>query len=215
MAEPIRVLLADDHPLIRIGIGTVLSNTPGIELVCEAKNSHDAYLLTCEQKPRVLLMDLNMPGPPPLETIAAIHRDCPNVKVIILTAHDDDTYIRMLVGVGIDGYVFKEEAVEVIAQAIRAVDEGGTWFSQSIITKLVRWKMGTSKQSAGINLTDGEIDVLRLVVNGDTDQAISQKLGLADRTVRYRLRTIYTKLDVRTRVEAAVQAVRLKLVVPQ
>jgi two-component system, NarL family, nitrate/nitrite response regulator NarL len=212
VVELIRVLLADDHPLIRSGIGAELTAASGMELVGTAANADDAYRLTRELNPHVLLLDLNMPGPSPLETVAMIQNDCPDVKVIVLTAHDDDTYVRTLVGVGVDGYVFKDEAISVLVQAIRTVVDGGTWFSQSVVTKLVRWKTSSSRQSTRMSLTDRELDVLRLMVNGNTDQEISQKLGLADRTVRYRLRTVYTKLEVKTRVEAAVQAVRLKLV---
>ena len=212
MVKPIRVLLADDHPLIRTGIRTVLAATSDIQVVEEATNAEDAFLMTRELSPHVLLMDLNMPGPAPIKTIASIRETCPAVKVIILTVHDDDMYVRTLIGCGVDGYVFKSEAVDVIVQAIRTVVEGGTWFSQSVVAKLVRWKTNASKQNTGMSLTDRELDVLRLVVSGYTDQEISQRLGLADRTVRYRLRTIYTKLEVKTRVEAAVQAVRMKLV---
>jgi DNA-binding NarL/FixJ family response regulator len=212
MVKPIRVLLADDHPLIRTGIRTVLAATTDIQVVEEATRADDAYRMTYELHPHVLLMDLNMPGPSPITTIAAIRNTCPSVKVIILTVHDDDMYVRALINCGIDGYVFKSEAVDVIVQAIRTVVDGGTWFSQSVVAKLLRWKTSASKQGTGMSLTDRELDVLRLVVGGHTDQEISQRLGLADRTVRYRLRTIYTKLEVKTRVEAAVQAVRLKLV---
>jgi len=212
MTEPIRVVFADDHPLIRAGIGTLLSNAEGIELVGEATNAHEAYLLTRQENPNVLLLDLNMPGPSPLETVALVRNACPNVKLIILTGHADDAYVRALVGFGVEGYVIKDEGLEVIGQAIRTVANGGTWFSQPVITKLIRWNTSAPKQRGGTNLTDREMDILRLVVNGHTDQEISQKLGLADRTVRYRLRIIYSKLAVKTRVDAAVQAVRLKLV---
>jgi DNA-binding NarL/FixJ family response regulator len=212
MVKSIRVLLADDHPLIRTGISTVLSSAPDIKLIGEATNANDVYEMTRTMHPDVLLLDLNMPGPSPIETVTAVHNECPDVKVIVLTAHDNDTYVRTLVGFGVDGYVVKDEAVDAIVHAIRAVVNDGTWFSQSIVTKLVHWKTNTTKQRTGTSLTDRELEVLRLVVNGYTDQEISQQLGLADRTVRYRLRTIYTKLEAKTRVEAAVQAVRLKLV---
>lgn len=212
MADPIRVILADDHPLIQLGIGNVLTNAQDIVLVRTAADAHEAYLLTRELEPHVLLLDLNLPGPSPLETIATIRRDCPDVKVIVLTAHNEDIYVRTLIERGVNGYILKEDAAEAIAQAIRIVAGGGTWFSQSIVTKLIQWKTNSSRQSAGISLNDRELEILRLVVNGYTDQEISQKLDVADRTVRYALRTIYRKLEVRTRVEAAVQAVRLKLV---
>lgn len=212
MDQSIRVLLADDHPLVRAGIATALATHADIQLVGEATNAHDANLKTLELNPHVLLFDLNMPGPSPLETVSAIRDGCPDVKVIVLTAHNDDTYVRTLVGFGVEGYVFKDEAIEIIAQAIRIVVGGGTWFSQSVVTKLVRWKTSTSKQINGMSLTNRELDILRLVVGGCTDQEISRRLGIADRTVRYSLQNIYTKLEVKTRVEAAVQAIRLKLV---
>lgn len=214
MIAPIRVLLADDHPLIRSGISTMLSTYSDIiELVGEATNAHEAHFMTCDPdfRPDVLLLDLNMPGPSPLETIAIIREKCPNVKVIVLTGHSEDAYVRALVGFGIEGYIFKDEATEVIIQAIHTVVSGGTWFSQSVVTKLMRWKTSTSRQNAGLSLTNRELDILQLVVRGYTDQKISQELGIADRTVRYNLQVIYTKLEVKTRIEAAVKAVQLKL----
>jgi two-component system, NarL family, nitrate/nitrite response regulator NarL len=212
--EDIRVVLADDHPIIRSGISHLLSKADGIKLVGEAANGHDAYHQACDPllKSDVLLLDLNMPGPSPLETVGMVRNACPNVKLIVLTGHADDAYVRALVGFGVEGYVIKDEGLDDIVQAIHTVAKGGTWFSQPVITKLIRWNTGASKQRGGTHLTDREMDILRLVVNGHTDQEISQKLGLADRTVRYRLRIIYSKLAVKTRVDAAVQAVRLKLV---
>src|SRR5262249_36777556 len=161
--------------------------------------------------PHVLVLDLNMPGPSPIETVTAIHDECPNVKVIVLTGHTNDTYVRTLVELGVDGYVFKDETPETIAQAIMPEADGGSCVSQSILATLVRRKTNMTGQNSGTSLSNRDLEILRLIVSGHTDQQISQKLGLADRTVRYRLRTIYTKLQVQTRVEAAVQAVRLKL----
>ena len=185
MAETIRVLLADDHPLVRAGIRAILMSEADVTLIGEAIDGHQAQRMSQDLQPDVLLLDLNMPGPPPMDMVAYMRTHCPTVKVLVLTAHDDDAYVRGLITAGVAGYVLKDEAIEVVVQAIRAVARGGTWFSQPIVTKLVRWKSGALMPSDSATLTDRELDVLRLVVAGKTDQEIGRQLGIAERTVRY------------------------------
>jgi len=197
---PIRVLIADDHPLIRAGLASTLSAEPDVLLVGEAADGEEVQRLCQEQRPDVLLLDLRMPGPPALETVACLRQCCPGTKVLMLTAYDDEAHVRWLVEAGVAGYLLKDEAPATVVQAIRAVMGGGAWFSQKVVEKLARageWPA----------LTRREQEVLRLVVLGKTDQQIGLELDLAERTVRYYLQKVYEKLGVNTRVEAAVQAV--------
>ncbi|MDQ4075424.1 MAG: response regulator transcription factor, partial [Chloroflexota bacterium] len=133
----------------------------------------------------------------------------------VLTAHDNPSYIRQMVAAGADGYLLKEEALDVVVQAIRTVMEGGQWFSESILPKLVQAEQAEeSRTREAPSLSEQELTMLRLLVAGRTDQEIGEAMGFAERTVRYHLRNIYDKLSVNTRIEAAVRAVQSGLIEP-
>ena len=211
---PIRVLLADDHPLVRAGIRATLSSETDIVVVGEAADTMEAQRLAEEVQPDVLLLDLSMPGPSATETVTYLRERCPKVKVLILTAFDDDAYVRGLVNAGVAGYVLKDEVPEAVSCALRAVVAGGTWFSRHLMQKLAQDPMDDAK-AGGIEeepqLTGREVQILQLLVEGQTDREIGQALNLAERTVRYCLRNIYDKLRVANRTEAAYRASQLRL----
>ena len=192
---PIRVLIADDHPLIRAGLASTLSAEPDVLLVGEAADGEEVQRLCQEQQPDVLLLDLRMPGPPALETVACLHRSCQETKVLMLTAYDDEAHVRWLVEAGVAGYLLKDEAPARVVQAIRAVIEGGAWFSQKIAEKLAR----TTPFSA---LSQREQEVLGRVASGKSNCQIAEELHIAEVTVRFHLRNIYDKAGVHTRGEA-------------
>jgi DNA-binding NarL/FixJ family response regulator len=206
------VLLADDHPLVRTGIRTALSVAPGVVLVAEATTGHEAQQLCQQYQPNVLLLDLHMPGPPPLETVRYVQTHTPLVRVLILTAYDDDVYVKDMLRVGVAGYILKDVATESIVQAIYTVAQGGTWLSQSIAEKLVQWSTGVHPPRSSANLSLRETEVLRLVTAGKTNQEIGGHLAISEKTVEKHLREIFVKLGVTSRVEAAVRAVRENLV---
>jgi DNA-binding NarL/FixJ family response regulator len=208
----IRVLLADDHPLVRTGIRTALSTAPGLVLIAEATTGDEAQQMCQQQRPDVLLLDLHMPGPPPLETVRFLQTHSPTIKVLILTAYDDDVYVKDMLRAGVAGYILKDVATESIVQAIVTVAQGSTWLSQSIAEKLVQWSTGEQQQPAPANLTPRETEVLRLVTAGKTNQEIGGQLAISEKTVEKHLREIFIKLGVTSRVEAAVRAVRENLV---
>jgi DNA-binding NarL/FixJ family response regulator len=212
MSETIRVVLADDHPLMRAGIRATLAAEPDLMLVGEAADGHEAQRLSRELEPDVLLLDLNMPGPSAFETVAYLREHCPQVKVVMLTAYDDDTYVHGLVAAGVEGYVLKDEIEGAMVRAIRTVMQGDTWFSRKVVDKLAHPTAKKAPLDEQPALTKRELEVLRLVVAGKTDREIGQELSIAERTVRNCLQSIYDTLSVNTRVEAAVQAVRLGLV---
>jgi DNA-binding NarL/FixJ family response regulator len=200
MTEAIRVLLADDHPLVRAGIRSVLTAEEDIALVGEAADGDQVQRLCQELEPDILLLDLNMPGPPPFETVAYLRQHCPAVKVLVLTAYDDDAYVRGLTAAGVAGYVLKDEAVETVVRAIRVVVQGKSWFSQPVVEKLVRLKTEEAV------LTDRERQILSLIAQGRNNSQIAVELDLAEQTVRNYVSQIYTKLGVDTRVQAVVWA---------
>ncbi len=191
----IRVLIADGHPLIRAGLQSVLAGVPDMLVVGEAANGAEAQHLCQEQQPDVLLLDLHMPGPSALEMVACLFQHCPRIRVLILAASDDEADVPGLVEAGISGCLLTEEPPAAVVQAIRAVVQGGTWFSRQLAEKLAR-------HSELPALTQREREVLRLVVKGMTNVKVAQLLTISETTVKFHLTNLYRKLGVSTRAEA-------------
>jgi DNA-binding NarL/FixJ family response regulator len=206
MPEQIRVLLADDHPLVRAGLRAVLNGQPDLALVGEAADGYEAQRLSTELQPNVLLLDLHMPGPRATQIVTQLHQICPRLKVIALTAYNDDAYIRGLVSAGAAGYVLKDEAPEVIVQSIRLVARGGEWYSPSVAARLAAWLRGEEVHID--HLTTREVAVLHLLVDGKTNREIGAELSISEKTVEKHLAEIFGKLGVGSRVEAAVRSVK-------
>jgi DNA-binding NarL/FixJ family response regulator len=131
----------------------------------------------------VLLLDLNMPGPSAFETVAYLREHCPQVKIVMLTAYDDDTYVHGLVAAGVAGYVLKDEIEEAVVRAIRTVMQGDTWFSRKVVDKLARPAIGEAPFTERPTLTDRELEVLRSVALGLTDKEIAQELNIMHSTI--------------------------------
>jgi DNA-binding NarL/FixJ family response regulator len=203
MQDTIRVVLADDHPLIRAGLRARLLEEPGIKVVGEV-SSGEGVIPTCEErKPEVLVLDLNMPGPPATAITETMGIQLPEVKILILTAYDDDAYVRGLVAAGISGYVLKDEAPDALIDAVRSVANGGTWFSRPLLAKLLR---PTDSRRYGVRLTPRERELLDLLSQGLDNVHIADRLNLGEQTVRNYLSRLYSKLGVRTRAAAIVWA---------
>lgn len=177
----LRVLLADDHPLVRSGIRATLAGEAHIELVGEATDSFEAQRLCAAQQPDVLLLDLSMPGPSPLETLAAVRARAPRTRVLVLTAYDDDTYVRGMVSAGVDGYLLKDEATEALLQALTALARGGTYFSRAVVQKLVD---GNDRAPSPTDFTPREVEMLVGIARGWDNRRIAAEFDLAEQTVR-------------------------------
>lgn len=201
MPNSTRILLADDHPLIREGIGNTLSKSDGLTLAGVATNGHEVTELVAELEPDVLLLDLQMPGPPSLEIIKTLHSEYPNTRVLVLSAYDDLVPVQALLRAGVRGYVLKDEAIAVLVQAIRTVEMGGIWFSQAIASQL-------AKRNTAPEFTQRENDVLTILASGASNERIAQHLAVTERTVRFHLKNIYRKVGVHSRGEAIAWAVR-------
>lgn len=212
MDRTVRVLLADDHPLVRAGIRTTLVAEGDFALVGEAASGDEARHICSELKPDVLLLDVHMPGPPAVETVRFVREQYPETKILILTAYDSDAYVRSLISAGAVGYLLKEEATQVVVRAIRTVLQGDTWFSRAIVEKMAHLAMGGQSAPTLLTLTERETQVLQLVAAGQTDRQIGLALAISERTVRRHLQSIYCKFGVNTRVEAVARAVAEGLV---
>jgi len=165
----IRVLLADDHPALRIGIRVILERAPDIKVVGEAEDGMEAQQSTADLRPQVLLLDLRMPGPRPAETVAWVQARCPETAVLVLTAHDVDGYLAAMVEAGAAGFMVKEEAPETVVEAVRAAARGEVLFSREQLTRARRWREEVGERWE--SLTERERTVLELVVEGLTQSA--------------------------------------------
>lgn len=205
--KEIRVILADDHPVVRTGIRTLLQQADDIVVVAETGNGNDVFRLVEQLSPDVLLLDMEMPGLSGVEVAMRLKAQESPVRVLALSAYDDEEYIRNLLLHGAAGYLTKEEAIEIIIDAVRGVSRGEEgWFSRRAIAQLSALTRNESNPVK--ELTNRELDVLRLIVSGKTNLEIGHALGISEKTVEKHIGAVFNKLQVSSRVEAAVLAVQ-------
>jgi DNA-binding NarL/FixJ family response regulator len=202
-----RVVLVDDHPVVRAGIKNLLEQAPDIEVVGEASNGLQAITMVEELTPDVLLLDMEMPGMSGNEVAQKLLEKGSGVRVLALSAHDDKQYIQELLSNGASGYLIKEEVPETIVEAVRGVARGERgWVSRRVAAQMSSWMQDDDQTRKG--LTTREVQVLQAVVAGKTNQEIGLSLGISEKTVEKHLEGVFAKLEVASRVEAAVRAVR-------
>jgi DNA-binding NarL/FixJ family response regulator len=205
--DKIRVILADDHPVVRTGIRTLLERADDILVVAETGQGDEVFALIEDMAPHVLLLDMEMPGLSGVEVAMRLKESCAPVRVLALSAYDDEQYIHNLLLNGAAGYLTKEEAAESIIDAVRGVARGEEgWFSRRAAAQLSTMHRQGSHEAKEI--TKRERDVLRLVVAGKTNQEIGLELGISEKTVEKHVGALFAKLKVTSRVEAAVLAVQ-------
>ncbi len=209
---PIRVLLADDHAVVRKGIREFLEMNGTIQVIAEANNGDAALEGVREHKPDVAVLDIQMPGRSGIEVARAIRAEQLPVGILILTAFDDPPYVKAVLTAGANGYVLKTAEAQDIVDAVHAVHEGQSALSPQIAEQLVR-QFAQSRSGAhlagGEQLSERELDVLKLAGRGLTNKAIGVALDISDRTVQAHLARIYDKLQVASRTEAVMRAVAL------
>lgn len=209
----IRVLLADDHVLTRQGLRALLAREPDIEVVAEASSGPEAVELAVRHQPDVVLMDVVMEGGDGIEATRAIRQRCPKTQVLILTVYADHDLFHRAVAAGAVGYVLKDISPQNLVNAVRAVQAGKTMVNPGILRKLVEEMQRRAEEQGVIGiqrrhgLTEREIDVLLAVSQGLSDKEIAARLFLSESTVKTHLRSIYHKLGVRNRAQAAAWAV--------
>ncbi|HTL84212.1 MAG TPA: response regulator transcription factor [Acidimicrobiia bacterium] len=214
---PIRVLLADPHALFRRGVRMVLDEEPGIEVVAECADGLDAVDLIAELAPDLVLIDVRMPGISGIEATRRARSLVPNLKVAILTVSEDDEDLFAAVRAGATGYFLKEVSIEDLPAAVRAVARGQSLISPSMASRLLIEFNALSRRveeqrGTAPRLSDRELEVLRLVARGLSNKDIAAELVIAENTVKNHVRNILEKLQLRSRMEAAMYAVREKLV---
>lgn len=206
----IRVLIADDHPVVCKGIHNTLDSAVGIEVVGEAKNGYEAMQMIESLQPDVVLLDMELPDINGIEVVKKIVEAGISVRILGLSTYDDSVYISQLISLGASGYLLKEEVPEAIVEAVRGVARGETgWVSRKVAAKLSQ--ILKDEQEGSTALTPRELEVLHLVVDGKTNAEIGLNLGISEKTVEKHLEAIFRKMGVVSRVEAAVMAVRENL----
>ena len=209
------VVIVDDHPLVCAGMRAVLSATNDISVVAEGARGADALRLIAEHHPDVLILDVNLPNLNGVEVTRQLRAQGARVAILILTVHNDPETIFGLLDCGATGYVLKDDALETIASAVRAVARGENWLSPGVATQVVHRALGQTSApppTSPLPLTAREIEVLCLLAHGLDNAAIAQRLVLTTRTVQNHVSTIYSKLGVTSRTEAALLAIRHGLV---
>ncbi len=193
-----RVLLADDHVVVREGLKALIGGHPGFEVVGEAADGPTAVALTAELDPDVVVVDVSMPGLNGAEVTAVLRQAKPDRKVIALTVHEDRGYLRALLEAGAAGYVLKRAAADELVQAIRAVAAGGTYIDPALASSVVDPYVG--RVAPAVELSEREAEVVKMIAQGYSNKEIAAKLSLSVKTVEtYKARSL-EKLGVRTRV---------------
>lgn len=209
MVEPIKVLIADDHPVVREGLITMIRREPDFKVVGEAANGVEAVSKAKELKPDVVLMDLRMPEMDGVEAIRQISSSEPGIKFIILTTYSDDEFIFKGIEVGARAYLLKDAPREELFKAIRAVYRGESLIQPVVASKVLDRFAELSRQAQAPEiLSDRELEVLRLMAKGDANKEIAAQLHITDSTVKTHISSIFQKLSAKDRTEAVTLAIR-------
>ena len=216
MMKPIRVLLADDHTLVRAGIRSLLENMEGIEVIAEASDGRDALRLVRAHRPDVVLMDIAMPGLNGLEAAARIAKKCPNVRVIILSMHVNEEYVLQALRAGAAGYMVKGADAAELEIAIRAVARGETYLSPMVSKHVVTdYIQRISGETSPLELlTPRQREVLQLIAEGYSTKKIARTLKISVKTVETHRMQLMERLDIHDIAGLVRYAIRIGLVKP-
>ncbi len=218
--EVIKIALIDDHKLFREGVKRILSYEPSFEVVAEADDGNKAHEIVEQYQPDIVLMDINMPDVNGIEATRQLIESFSNVKVIILSIHDDENYVHHALQTGAQGYLLKEMDTESLMEAIRVVHEGGSYLHPKVTHNLVKEyrKLAEENQSSKLSqieyqkplhiLTKRECQVLQLLSEGQSNRKVAETLVISEKTVKNHVSHILQKMDVADRTQAVVTAIR-------
>jgi len=212
MSRPLRILIADDHEIVREGLRTLFSEEPEIEVVGEARNGEEAVRLALATRPDVILMDLVMPGVDGVEATRRIREQVPGQNVLVLTSFADEPHVKRAIEAGANGFLLKDTLKDELLKAIRTVGRGDPYLHPEAQRHLLRRVVPSGGRPAVESLTERELSVLRLLGRGQSNKAIGAALHLSEGTVKGYVSAILAKLGVEDRTQAALYAVREGLV---
>ncbi len=218
MNTNISVILIDDHDLVREGTRQYLERSDCITVVGQANDGFSAQTVVSEHKPDVAIVDIKMPNQTGIELTGWIRANCPDTRVIVLSAYDDDPYIVAALEAGASGYLLKNTSPVQLIEAVKNVAQGGSALDPSLTAKVMGLVAGNNRNDTDANgieleeaLSGRELEVLHLTAKGMTNKEIGYQLSISNRTVQGHLRKIFTKLDVNSRTEAVTKALSLGL----
>ena len=208
--ETLRIFIAEDHPLFRKGVISLLSSVPDFEVVGEATTGEEAVVRAAQLQPDVVLMDLQMPKVNGIEATRRILQESPSVRVLVVTLFEDEDSVFMALRAGARGYVLKDSDEEEMVHAIRAVGRGEAIFSPNVATRVLAYFAASSSGGASPQifptLTDREREILTLIAQGHPNPSIARQLSLSTKTVGNYVSNIFTKLQVADRAQAIIRA---------
>lgn len=205
--ELITVLLVDDHEMVRIGLAAVLDTEDDIEVIGEASSGQEGVRLAQQYKPDVVLMDLVMDGMDGIEATREVLKICPESKVIVLTSYLDDEKMYPVIEAGAFSYLLKTSRANEVADAIRAAVRGQSVLESQVAAKMMnRFRAPAAARALHEDLTDREMEVLRLLAQGKSNQEIADELIIGIKTVKFHVTNLLSKLDVEDRTQAAIYA---------
>ena len=212
--EAIRVLLAEDHSLVRAGIRRLLEDLPGIEVVAEAQDGREAVTLIGKHLPDVALVDVTMPGLNGITAVGRVKSESPSVRVIIISMHDNEEYVWQALTAGAAGYILKDASPSELEFAIRAVARGGSYLSPAVSRHVVNdyVRLGSPERSSGERLTPRQREIVQLIAEGCTNQDIAATLGISLKTVETHRAQLMERLDIHDVAGLVRYAVRMGLV---
>ena len=208
--DTIRILVVDDHPIVRQGVRSVLSNHADLAIVGEADSAASLFASLGSLQPDVVLLDIRMPGQNGIETTQRLKHERPDAKVIILTTYDDDEFLFGALRAGADGYLLKSTSHEVLAASIRQVAHGERLLSPSLVGKVMGefQTLAKEKARADSGLTDQELQILKMIAAGATSKEMAEKMYWSEATVKRKVQDIIEKMGASNRAQAVAEANR-------
>ncbi len=204
---PIRIVIADDHAVVREGTREILERDPALEVVGEAEDGQQAVDLTASLKPDVVVLDMALPVLNGIEAAHQIRAVSPGTKILVLSAFDDDDYVHAVMQAGAAGYLLKTAHGSEVVNAIHSISQGEVVLHSKIATKLLRRPGNGHERSTVSLLTEREVEILRLAAKGLANKQIARQLQISTRTVEWHLGHIFAKLGVSSRTQAIIHAV--------